>query len=101
MLQNASTVNQAWPTMLQRCLLPCIVPQLVRIDCHAKPWSCRQVKVEVGEAQRLRHEIVDKDLRPEVLAAPGKFAQPGKRVQVCCGTDRAFQQAAAVETNPG
>jgi hypothetical protein len=56
---------------------------------------------EIRETQRLLDEIVDKDLRAEMLAAPGELAQPGEDCQTRRGADRTLQQATTVEADPG
>ena len=57
--------------------------------------------MKILEAKRLGHEIAAEDLGTKMFASPGEFAKPVKDVVMCGGTDRAFQQATAVEADAG
>src|ERR1700740_310690 len=81
--------------------LPRIPAQLVLIEADAEARPGGQVDPEIRKAQRLLDQIVDEDLRAEMLAAPAELAQSGEDLQVCGGADRALQQAGAIEGAPG
>src|SRR5205085_7144055 len=61
---------------------PCVTVQLVLVqdDSHAR--SGGQAYGEIFEAQRLRHQVVGKNLRPEVLASPFELAEGGEDLQM-------------------
>ena len=52
-----------------------VTAQLVLVERDAEAGPGRQVNPEIREAQRLLDEIVDEDLRTEMLAAPSEIAQ--------------------------
>jgi hypothetical protein len=48
------------------------------------------VDPEIRKAQWLLDQIVDEDLRAEMLASPGELAQPSEDLQMCRGANRTF-----------
>jgi len=78
-----------------------IMAQLIPVECDTETGPGGQVDLEISEAQRLFDQILCQDVRAKMLAAPTEFAEPGKDLQMRSGANRALQQAAAVETDPG
>jgi hypothetical protein len=64
-----------------------VTAQLVLIERDTQAGPHRQVDAEIREVLRLLDKIVNKDLRAEMLAAPGDLAQPGEDLQMRRGAD--------------
>src|SRR5437868_1925310 len=80
---------------------PGIAAQLVVIEGDTEAGLVGHVDPEVREAQGLLDKIVDEDLRAEMLATPGELTQSAEDLQMRRSADRALQQAAPVEADPG
>src|SRR6476620_7878292 len=70
--------------------LPRVAAQLVLIERDTEAGPGGKVDPEIREAQRLLDEVLDQDLRAEMLTAPGEIAQPGEDLQMRRGADRAL-----------